>query len=259
MSDPSTRELFALHGRVAVVTGASRGFGRVIAQALAESGASIGLVARGADDLQRVADEIVERHSVRALVVKGDVSNVEEATRIAAQVEHTFGQIDVLVNAAGTIVRGNVEDTDPAEFDRVMRVNAHGTWAMCRAVIPAMKARGRGSIVNIASTLGVIGATQRSAYAASKGAVVQLTRSLAAELASHGIRVNAVAPGPFATDMTQQLQSSERWRHLLEHRVPMARIGAAAELRGPVLFLAAPASSFVTGVVLPVDGGWTAS
>jgi NAD(P)-dependent dehydrogenase (short-subunit alcohol dehydrogenase family) len=155
------------------------------------------------------------------------------------------------------MTRGAVADTTAEEFQRVMTANAFGLWAMCRAAARHMTSGG--SIVNLASTAGLIGLTDRSAYAASKGAAVQITRALAVELAPRNIRVNAVAPGPFGTDMSQEMQGSERWRRLIGDRVPLGRIARPAEIGPPILFLASPGASFITGVTLPVDGGWTAS
>ena len=261
MSEPENTiaGLFSLQGRVAMVTGASSGLGRSIAEALAASDASVALVARDLPRLEAVSAAIEQRFGAATLAASADVTDPLAAEAAVARVIDAFGRLDVLVNAAGGIARRAIVDTSLEEYERVMAANARGTWVMCRAAAAAMAEGGGGAIVNLASTAGVAGMTDRSAYAASKGAVVQLTRALAAELAPQGIRVNSLAPGPFATEMTEQSRHTDRMRGIVERRVPMQRMADASEIQGPAVFLSSSASSFVTGVVLPVDGGWLAS
>ena len=247
---------FDLAGRVAVVTGGSGGLGASAAGALAAAGAHVVLVARDLEAL-RVRAEVLGQFGSPVSCVAGDVSQSGSAQAIIERTLALTSRIDILVNAAGTITRGTVDATPDAEFDRVMRANAFGLWAMCRAAAVHMAAGS--AIVNVASAAGLVGLSDRSAYAASKGAVVQLTRALAVEFAPRGIRVNAVAPGPFATDMSQQSQIGERWRKLIQDRVPLARAAHPDEIGAPIVFLASPGASFITGAILPVDGGWTAS
>jgi NAD(P)-dependent dehydrogenase (short-subunit alcohol dehydrogenase family) len=237
-------------GKVAIVTGAAGALGRAVTRQLVERGASVVAV-----DVERVT----ERGTMAT--VEGDVSVAATAERAVSVARERFGGLDVLVCNAGQIVWKPIVETTEEEWDRVQSVNAKGTFLFCRASIPAIRERGGGAIVCTASIAGVVGLPLQSAYSASKGAIVQLTRQLAVELAPD-IRVNAVAPGAIDTPFLHRLlQSSDDPAGLAaaiaaDH--PLQRIASADEVAHTIVFLASGAAAFVTGAILPVDGGFTA-
>jgi NAD(P)-dependent dehydrogenase (short-subunit alcohol dehydrogenase family) len=248
---------FRLDGRVAIVTGASSGLGHRFARVLDAAGARVALVARRAERLGDLADILDD-----ALVVPCDLSSDEDTATVVPTVVEHFGRLDVLVNNAG--VNDNVPALDESldEFRTVVDVNLVAPFVLAqhaaRAMIDAQRA---GSIVNIASMFGVVGVGQipQAGYAASKGGLVNLTRELAAQWARRGVRVNALAPGFFPSEMTNDTMfADERSAKWMRSRAPMGRGGDEHELDGALLFLASEASSYVTGQVLCVDGGWTA-
>jgi gluconate 5-dehydrogenase len=249
---------FRLDGQVALVVGGNRGLGFEMAKTLAEAGAAIFIAARdnqrNADACQFITREL-ERESSAASCDVADPKQV--AAGVAAAMDR-FGRIDILINSAGINIRGSIEAVSPEEFDKVQRVNVTGTWLMCREVVPIMKRQQYGRIVNIGSMLSVVAIPERTPYATSKGAVMQLTRALAIELARERITVNAILPGPFGTEMNLPLtQDPERYAAFLS-RIPMGRWGELHEIGGLALYLASAASSYVTGAGFAIDGGWTA-
>ena len=252
-------ELFGLTGRVAVVTGASSGLGVGFARALAQAGASLVLAARRADRLEALAAELGEA-GVEVLPVTCDVTDSSQVEALKDACLERFGKVDILVNNAGTTEVVPAEDETEEAFLRVLNVNLNGSFYCAQRFGRVMLEAGSGSIINVASIFGFVGSGSipQAGYAASKGAVVNMTRELAAQWARRGVRVNGIAPGFFKSEMTEEMFSDERSMSWLRKKTPAGRAGEVEELAGAVIFLASDASSYVTGQTIAVDGGWTA-
>lgn len=249
-----------LDGKVAVVTGASYGLGVLFAEILASAGADVVVTARSVDKLDETK-AMVESLGRRCLSVAGDVTVYADCEHVVEETLKTFGKIDILVNNAGwaddRLMR--TEHCEPEMFAKMVNTDLIGLFYMTRAAAPSMLRGGGGSIINLSSIFGNLGSENRTAgYFAAKGGVNQLTRLLAVEWGDRNLRVNAIAPNFFVSEMTRALLEDSGMAEWMRSRTPMRRMGELPELVGPLLFLASESSSFVTGVVLSVDGGWSA-
>jgi NAD(P)-dependent dehydrogenase (short-subunit alcohol dehydrogenase family) len=251
-------ELFGLSGRVAVVTGASSGLGVGFARALGQAGAHLVLAARRAERLEALASELGEA-GVEVLPVACDVTVANQVEALKDACLERFGKVDVLINNAGTTEVVPAEQESEEAFLRVLNVNLNGTFYCAQRFGRVMLEAGQGSIINVASIFGMVGSGSipQAGYVASKGAVVNMTRELAAQWARRGVRVNAIAPGFFMSEMTEEMFSDERSMAWIRRKTPAGRPGEVEELAGAVVFLASDASSYIIGQTIAVDGGWT--
>jgi NAD(P)-dependent dehydrogenase (short-subunit alcohol dehydrogenase family) len=231
-----------LTGKSAIVTGGSKGLGTAMAAGLASAGADVLLASRHLEEAESAAQQIAADFGRRAIGVAADVTDPRQVDAMVERAIKEFGKVDVLINNAGVNIRGPIDELSYEQFRQVQQINVDGLWLVSRAVVPHMKQQGGGRIINMASTLGLVGLENRTPYTASKGAVVTMTRGLALELAPHNILVNAICPGPFLTPMNE----------------PIGRWGKMQEIQGAAIFLASDAGSYVTGSMICVDGGWTA-
>jgi len=249
---------FRLNGKVALVTGGARGLGRVIAEDLAEAGASVALSARDLDHATEVARSIAQATGHELLGVRADVTRSEDVRAMVDQVLARFGRLDILVNNAGINIRGPIDQLTEDEWDQVIDTNLKGPWLCCRAVAAPMKRQRWGRVINLSSMLGEISMPGRTPYCSSKGGLTLMTKTLALEWAPHGINVNALCPGPFATEINTPLLNDPNIRAAVEAKIPLGRWGVPDELGPAAVFLASEASSFITGTTLFIDGGYTA-
>lgn len=251
--------MFDLTGKIAVVTGASSGLGIQMATAFAKQGANLVVLARRFERLEELANKLSNEYNVRVLPIKCDVTSSEEIDAAAAKAEAEFGRVDILLNCAGAAKNNGVVDMTDEEWDFTIAADETSVFKMTRAFAKIMKKNSYGRIINIASMYGLVGNTQlfSTAYHASKGAVVNFTRAVAAELATSGITCNAICPGYFETELTRDILATPDFQEFAKSHVPMQRYGKPGELDAAAVFLASDEARYVTGAILPVDGGFT--
>ncbi len=254
------QEMFNLKDKVAIVSGGGRGIGLKMAEGLAEAGANLVICSRKVERCVQAAQELAEKNKVRTLALKCDVRSAEDIQEVVERTIKEFGRIDVLVNNSGANWGASVIEYPLTGWQKVMETNVTGTFLFCKAVGPIMMAQKSGSIINIASVMGFLGTeaevADAIAYSTSKGALITFTKDLAVKWAKFNIRVNAIAPGWFPSDMSQWV-IEHHGPKLLNH-IPMGRFGEGEELKGCIVFLASEAARYVTGAVIPVDGGYLA-
>lgn len=249
---------FKLNGRRALVTGGSKGLGREIAMAFAQAGADVVITSRNAEECAATSRTIHEATGRRTSAIAADVARGDDVDRLFHEATRDGERIDILVNSAGVNIRNPVEDISEADWDTVLNVNLKGPFLLARRFGAAMASHGWGRVIHLGSIMSVVGMAGRAPYASSKAGLLGLTHVLALEWATQGVTVNAICPGPFATDMNKPLLDDPKKYAGFVARIPMGRWGELHEIAGPALFLASPASSYVTGTTLFVDGGWTA-
>ena len=258
MNQRSVLDLFRLTDRRALVTGGSKGLGKVFAMTLAEAGADVAIAARNVEEARVTAAEIAGATGRQVRAFAADVSDAAEVDRLIGNAEDSLGGIDILINNAGNNIRGAAHELSEADWDTVLDLNLKSPFMLARRLAPKMAERGWGRIINLGSILSSIGVPGRTPYASSKAGILGLTRVLGLEYATKGVTVNAICPGPFATDMNKPLlEDPEKYKAFVA-KIPMGRWGELHEIAGAALFLASDAASYVTGSALYVDGGWTA-
>ncbi|MBW1780917.1 MAG: glucose 1-dehydrogenase [Deltaproteobacteria bacterium] len=251
-------EIFDLTGKVAMVTGSTRGLGEVEAMALAKAGADVAVCGRAESDLKRVSGAIKDLgRDSKGFVF--EVTSKESVHEGVNKILDHFGRVDILVNNAGTNYRVPILEYPEDKWDLIINTNLKSYYLVAQAVVPQMIERGYGKVINISSIAGGVAVPMLFAYACSKGGVNQMTRMMAYEWAKEGIRVNAIGPTYFETEMVQQIRNDPERMEYIHRRTPMGRWGKLPELEGIVIFLASSASDFITGQVIYIDGGWTAS
>ena len=250
--------MFNLKGRVAVITGASSGLGRQMAIGFAGQGADLVILARRVERLEELKKELEEK-GTKVLAIKCDVTSTSDIEKAAKTTEDSFGKVDILVNCAGASKDAGVLDMTDEQWDFTIATDQTSVFKMTRAFASIMKKNNYGRIINIASMYGLVGNTAMGtvAYHSSKGGVVNMTRAVAAELAKFGITCNAICPGYFETELTQAVLNTEEFTAYMKGTVPMGRYGKEGELNAAAIFLASDEASYVTGAILPVDGGYT--
>jgi NAD(P)-dependent dehydrogenase (short-subunit alcohol dehydrogenase family) len=248
-------DIFNLNGKVALVTGGSKGLGKAMARGLAEAGADIVISSRHEEELRPALEEILHGTGRRGRLIVADMGRREEAGRLARTALEQMGRIDILINNAGTNVPKPIDQISDADWDRVLEINLHSIMALTRALVPQMKERRWGRIIHISSVMAFVSKAGRSIYSTTKSALLGLARGTALDLGEYGITVNCLAPGPFLTDLPGRLLTEEEKREFAR-RTAIGRWADPKELVGPVLLLASDAGSYITGSTLVVDGGF---
>ena len=250
--------MFDLKGNVAVITGASSGIGRQMSIGFAKQGADLVIMARRIELLEELKIEL-EKYGVKVMPIKCDVTNTDDVNSAAKKVENEFGKVDIIVNCAGSSKDAGILNMTDEEWDFTLNTDLTSVFKVTRAFANIMKKNNYGRIINIASMYGLVGNTaiDTVAYHSAKGGVVNFTRAVAAELAKYNITCNAICPGYFETELTKEVLNTDDFQEYMKNTVPMQRYGKAGELNAGAIFLASKEASYVTGVVLPIDGGYT--